>query len=53
MKYTIAVLALLGFASQEQVNAVQYMGHKGRMDFLNVLIENESESDSDSSDDDE
>ena len=54
MKYTIAILALLGLASQEKVNAVQYMGHKNRMDFLNLLIENQSESESDSeSDDDE
>ena len=52
MKYTIAILALLGLASQEKVNAVQYMGHKKRLDFLNLLIENdESESDSESSDD--
>ena len=51
MKYTIAILALLGLASQEKVNAIQYMGHKRRMDFLNLLIDNEeSESDSDSDD---
>ena len=51
MKYTIAILALLGFASQEKVNAIQYMGHKRRMDFLNLLIENDSESDSESDSD--
>ena len=53
MKYTIAILALLGFASQEKVNAVQYMGHQKRMDFLNLLIENDDESESDSESDDE
>lgn len=51
MKYSIAILALLGLMSQEKVNAVQYMGHKKRLDFLNLLINNdESESESDSSD---
>ena len=49
MKYTIAILALLGLASQEQVTAVQFMGHKKRLDYLNLLIENDdSESDSES-----
>ena len=50
MKYSLAIIALLGVYTTEEVKAVQYMGHKGRLDFLNVLIDNGEESSDDSSD---
>ena len=50
MKYSLAIIALLGLKATEEVKAVQYLGHKGRLDFLNVLIENGEESSDDSSD---
>ena len=50
MKYSSAIIALLGLYTTEEVKAVQYMGHQGRLDFLNVLIDNGEESSDDSSD---
>ena len=39
MKYTIVVAALLGLFSTSTVEARQWLGHQGRLNFLNELIQ--------------